>query len=88
VRNGGNPDHGRQEGSPVEDEAAIRQTAVLALERAGFQVTEVGHDEQAERASTDGLPDLILLDRMNAVMAVSSSRGRRKWRRCGAGQRR
>jgi hypothetical protein len=76
---------------PVEDEAAIRQMAVMASERAGFQVTEVGHDEQAERPLADGLPDLILLDRMllNAVMAISSSRGRRKrWRRCGAGQRR
>lgn len=49
---------------PVEDEAAIREMVVMTLERAGFQITEAGHAEQGERALADGLPDLILLDRM------------------------
>lgn len=48
----------------VEDEAAIREMTAMALERAGFAVIEAEDAQQAERALSDGLPDLILLDWM------------------------
>ncbi len=48
----------------VEDEAAIREMVIMALERAGFDVREAGDAQQAERRLADGLPDLILLDWM------------------------
>lgn len=48
----------------VEDEAAIRTMTAMALARAGFDVVEAEDAQQAERALSDGLPDLILLDWM------------------------
>ena len=48
----------------VEDEAAIREMTAMALERSGFEVVEAEDAQQAERALSDGLPDLILLDWM------------------------
>jgi two-component system phosphate regulon response regulator PhoB len=48
----------------VEDEAAIREMTAMALERAGFEVEEAEDAQQAERAISDNLPDLILLDWM------------------------
>lgn len=48
----------------VEDEAAIREMTAMALERAGFMVEEAEDASAAERAVTDNLPDLILMDWM------------------------
>ena len=48
----------------VEDEAAIREMLVLALERAGFEVAEAASAQQADSAIVDRVPDLILLDWM------------------------
>lgn len=48
----------------VEDEAAIREMTAMALERAGFTVEEAEDASAAERAVTDNLPDLILMDWM------------------------
>ncbi len=48
----------------VEDEAAIREMTAMALERAGYDVVEAEDAPQAERALSDGLPDLILMDWM------------------------
>ncbi len=48
----------------VEDEAAIREMLVMALERGGFGVREAGDAVQAESAIADQLPDLVLLDWM------------------------
>jgi len=48
----------------VEDEAAIREMTSMALERAGFLVEEAEDAMAAERAVSDKLPDLILLDWM------------------------
>jgi len=48
----------------VEDEAAIREMVRLALERAGFDLTEAGDAASAERTIADQRPDLLLLDWM------------------------
>ncbi|MCW8829528.1 MAG: phosphate regulon transcriptional regulator PhoB [Gammaproteobacteria bacterium] len=48
----------------VEDEAAIREMTAMALERAGYLVSEAEDAIQAERLLADGVPDLILLDWM------------------------
>lgn len=48
----------------VEDEAAIREMTAMALQRAGFRVEEAEDAPAAERAVTDNLPDLILMDWM------------------------
>lgn len=48
----------------VEDEAAIREMTAMALERAGYVVEEAEDAQAAERAVTDSLPDLILMDWM------------------------
>jgi two-component system phosphate regulon response regulator PhoB len=48
----------------IEDEAAIREMTAMALERAGYQVSEAEDASQAERLLSDGVPDLILLDWM------------------------
>ncbi len=48
----------------VEDEEPIRQMMRFSLERAGFQVFEVGDARAARLAITDRLPDLVLLDWM------------------------
>ena len=48
----------------VEDEAAIREMLVMALERAGFAVVEAANSQQAQDALAEQLPDLILLDWM------------------------
>jgi len=48
----------------VEDEAAIREMTAMALERAGYQVSEAADAAEAERLLVDGVPDLILLDWM------------------------
>lgn len=48
----------------VEDEAAIREMLVMALERGGFAVREAGDAIAAESAIADRLPDLVLLDWM------------------------
>ncbi len=48
----------------VEDEAAIREMLVMALERGGFAVREAGDAVEAESAIADQLPDLVLLDWM------------------------
>ncbi len=48
----------------VEDEEPIRQMMSFSLERAGFQVSEVGDARAARLAITDRLPDLVLLDWM------------------------
>ncbi len=48
----------------VEDEAAIREMTMMALERGGYEVIEAEDTQQAERILTDGLPDLVLLDWM------------------------
>ena len=48
----------------VEDEAAIREMMRMALERAGYIVSEAGDASQAERLMSDTLPDLVLLDWM------------------------
>ncbi len=48
----------------VEDEPAVREMTAMALERAGFDVVEAEDAPTAERALSDGLPDLILMDWM------------------------
>ena len=48
----------------VEDEPAIREMAVMALERAGFTLLEAADAAEAEAVLAEGLPDLILLDWM------------------------
>jgi len=48
----------------IEDEAAIREMVAMALERAGYVVSEAEDAPQAERLLSDGVPDLILLDWM------------------------
>ncbi len=48
----------------IEDEAAIREMTAMALERAGYAVSEAEDASQAERVLSDGVPDLILLDWM------------------------
>jgi two-component system phosphate regulon response regulator PhoB len=48
----------------IEDEAAIREMTSMALERAGYEVSEAQDALQAERLLSDGVPDLILLDWM------------------------
>jgi two-component system phosphate regulon response regulator PhoB len=48
----------------VEDEPAIREMVVMALERAGFEMLQAASAEEAERVLANGLPALILLDWM------------------------
>jgi two-component system phosphate regulon response regulator PhoB len=48
----------------VEDEEAIREMLVMALEQAGLNVTAVASAEQAQQALAENLMDLILLDWM------------------------
>lgn len=48
----------------VEDEPAVREMTVFALERAGFTVDEAGDAEEALRMLDGAQPDLILLDWM------------------------
>ncbi|MEW6648202.1 MAG: phosphate regulon transcriptional regulator PhoB [Pseudomonadota bacterium] len=48
----------------VEDEPAIREMVVMALERAGYQMLQAGSAEEAEQVLANGLPALILLDWM------------------------
>ncbi|MGD0961677.1 MAG: phosphate regulon transcriptional regulator PhoB [Methylomonas sp.] len=48
----------------VEDEEAIREMLVLALEQAGLMVTAVASAEQAQQALAENMIDLILLDWM------------------------
>lgn len=48
----------------VEDEEPIRHMMRFSLERAGFQVSEVGDARAARLAIMDRLPDLVLLDWM------------------------
>ncbi|WP_347989318.1 phosphate regulon transcriptional regulator PhoB [Methylomonas sp. AM2-LC] len=48
----------------VEDEEAIREMLVLALEQAGLSVMAVSSAEQAQQALAENMMDLILLDWM------------------------
>lgn len=48
----------------VEDEPAIREMVVMALERAGYDMLQAASAEEAERVLANGLPALILLDWM------------------------
>lgn len=48
----------------VEDEPAIREMVVMALERAGYDMAQAASAEEAERVLANGLPSLILLDWM------------------------
>lgn len=48
----------------VEDEEAIREMLVMALEQAGLNVTAVASAEQAQQALAENLLDLIVLDWM------------------------
>lgn len=48
----------------VEDEAAIREMMRMALERAGYVISEAVDAAQAESLLCDKLPDLVLLDWM------------------------
>ena len=48
----------------VEDERAIREMVVDALQRAGFETHEAEHAADAQAFLDAGLPDLILLDWM------------------------
>jgi two-component system phosphate regulon response regulator PhoB len=48
----------------VEDEPAIREMVVMALERAGYEMLQAASAEEAERVLANGLPALILLDWM------------------------
>ncbi len=48
----------------VEDEPAIREMVAMALDRAGFEVSEAEDVSQAHAKIADRLPDLILLDWM------------------------
>jgi two-component system, OmpR family, phosphate regulon response regulator PhoB len=48
----------------VEDEEAIREMLVLALEQAGVSVSAVASAEQAQQALAENMIDLILLDWM------------------------
>lgn len=48
----------------VEDEEAIREMTVFALERAGFSVEQAGDTSRAEDILSGPVPDLILLDWM------------------------
>jgi len=48
----------------VEDEPAIREMVVMALERAGYDMAQAASAEEAERVLANGLPALILLDWM------------------------
>ena len=48
----------------VEDEPAIREMVVMALERGGFAVQQAATAEEAERMLANALPSLILLDWM------------------------
>lgn len=53
----------------VEDEAAIRQMVVMALERADYSVIEAADAEAALSIIHDHLPDLVLLDWMMPGMS-------------------
>lgn len=48
----------------VDDEPVIRELIRLALETAGFQVSEAGHAEEARKMLQQESPDLLLLDWM------------------------
>lgn len=48
----------------VDDEPVIRELIRLALESAGFQVSEAGHAEEARKVLQQTPPDLLLLDWM------------------------
>lgn len=48
----------------VEDEDAIREMLVMALEQADFQVTAAGSAEQAQQTLEDHRVDLLILDWM------------------------
>jgi len=48
----------------VEDEEAIREMLVLALEQAGLSVIAVSSAEQAQQALVENMTDLLLLDWM------------------------
>ncbi|MCF6282753.1 MAG: phosphate regulon transcriptional regulator PhoB [Candidatus Polarisedimenticolaceae bacterium] len=48
----------------VDDEPVIRELIRLALETAGFQVSEAGHAEEARKVLQQESPDLLLLDWM------------------------
>jgi two-component system phosphate regulon response regulator PhoB len=48
----------------IEDEAAIRDMIVFALESEGFQVTGVENGHDARQAIADSIPDLMLVDWM------------------------
>lgn len=48
----------------VEDEPAIREMVVMALERGGYVMQQAGTAEEAERLLANALPSLILLDWM------------------------
>lgn len=48
----------------VEDEEAVREMTVFALERAGFAVDQAGNVAEAEEQLAGPLPDLLLLDWM------------------------
>lgn len=48
----------------VEDEEAIREMLVMALEQAGLNVMAVASAEQAQQALAENMMDLILLDWM------------------------
>ena len=48
----------------VEDEPAIQDLLLLALRRAGFEVSVANSAEEAERSIADMLPDLAIVDWM------------------------
>jgi two-component system phosphate regulon response regulator PhoB len=48
----------------VEDDEAVRQMLVMALQRNGFEVSEAGDGAQARVALYEQPPDLVLLDWM------------------------
>ena len=48
----------------VDDEAAIREMVVMALEMAGYQCLEAAGAKQAHSLVVDSRPDLVLLDWM------------------------
>ena len=48
----------------VEDEPSIREVVTLYLQRAGFQVVDVGDGLEALNFLEESLPDLVILDLM------------------------
>jgi two-component system phosphate regulon response regulator PhoB len=63
----------------VEDDAAVRQVLVFTLTRNGYSTLEAATGEEAHKRVGEGLPDLVLLDRM--LPDVDGLEMLRAWRR-------